>query len=66
MQPNMMFPDRLLDDAGRPEDTNVPGLRFHRLHTKPVRFSLTVTANWRLTFEWDGVDAVSVDYEDYH
>jgi len=21
---------------------------------------------WRVTFEWDGEDAVRVDYEDYH
>jgi toxin HigB-1 len=56
----------LLDDAMGPEDMNLPGLRFHRLRGKPVRYSVTVTANWRLTFAWDDGDAIDVDYEDYH
>ena len=28
--------------------------------------SVRITANWRITFEWDGEDAVRVDHEDYH
>ena len=55
-----------LDAASRPEDMNLPGYRFHALHGRPTRYSVTVTRTWRMTFEWDGEDAVRVDYEDYH
>jgi proteic killer suppression protein len=30
------------------------------------RYAMTVSRNWRLTFAWDGEDAVHVDLEDYH
>lgn len=55
-----------LHAAVRPEDMNLPGFYFHRLHGRPARFSVRVTGNWRLTFAWDGLDAVNVDLEDYH
>jgi len=29
-------------------------------------WSVWVTGNWRVTFEFDGPDAVAVDYRDYH
>lgn len=54
-----------LDAAERPEDMNLPGFYFHGLHGES-RFSVRVTGNWRITFGWDGVDAVDVDLEDYH
>jgi proteic killer suppression protein len=46
---------------------NVPGWHFHELggDRKGV-YSVRVTQNWRITFEWDGEDAIRVDYEDYH
>ena len=55
-----------LDAAGRPEDMNLPGYRFHALHGRSKRYSVTVTRTWRITFEWDGEDAVRIDDEDYH
>jgi len=55
----------VLDDAARPEDANLPGYRFHALQGEP-RWSIRVTGNWRITFGWDGVDAIDVDLEDYH
>jgi proteic killer suppression protein len=55
-----------LDVAARAEDLNLPGYRFHALHGRPRRYSVTVTRTWRITFEWEGEDAVRVDYEDYH
>jgi proteic killer suppression protein len=55
-----------LDAARRPEDMNISGYRFHLLHARPKRYSVTITRMWRLTFEWDGQDAIRVDYEDYH
>lgn len=29
-------------------------------------WSVNVSGNWRITFEFDGKDAISVNYEDYH
>lgn len=65
-------PDRIrrqlaaLDVATAPEDMNLPGWYFHRLQGKPPRWSVRVTANWRVTFNFDGPDAAAVDLEDYH
>lgn len=56
---------RVLDAASRPEDANLAGFYFHRLQGVP-RWSIRVTANWRLTFGWDRADAIDVDLEDYH
>jgi toxin HigB-1 len=55
-----------LNAATRPEDLNLPGYRFHALHGRPQRYSVTITKNWRITFEWADEDAFKVDYEDYH
>lgn len=57
---------RELDAATTPADLNLPGYRFHALHGRPRRYSVTITRTWRITFEWDGEDAVRVDYEDHH
>lgn len=61
---------RLLDrlDASRmPQDMNLPGLGFHPLKgNRKGRFAVSVSGNWRLTFRFDGQDAVEVDLEDYH
>lgn len=56
-----------LDEAVRPEDMNVAGWRFHALKGAMTgRFAVSVSGNWRVTFEWDGEDAIEVDLEDYH
>lgn len=56
-----------LDGAVAPEDMNLPGWSFHALRGKMTgRYAVSVTGNWRLTFAWDGEDAVDVDLEDYH
>jgi proteic killer suppression protein len=39
---------------------------LHPLQGKQERWSVRVNGNWRLTFEFDGVDVQIVDYEDYH
>lgn len=57
---------QLLEVAGRPEDMNVAGFRFHHLHGKPQRWSVRVTGNYRVTFGWSGENALDVDFEDYH
>jgi proteic killer suppression protein len=54
-----------LNAATRPEDMNLPGLRFHGLRGTPRRWAVTVTGNWRITWSWnDG--ATDIDLEDYH
>jgi proteic killer suppression protein len=56
---------RAMDAATRPEQLNLPGYHFHALRGVR-RWSLRVTGNWRITFGWDGADAIDVDLEDYH
>ena len=56
-----------LDAAIRPEDMNIPGYGFHGLQGfNPKRYAVSVSGNWRITFAFDGEDAVDVDLEDYH
>lgn len=45
---------------------NVPGWRLHALsHDRAGHWSVSVNGNWRLTFSFEGEDAVLVDYRDY-
>jgi proteic killer suppression protein len=55
-----------LDAARRPSDMAVPGLVFHPLQGQRNRYAVRVSGNWRITFGFDGEDAVDVDIEDYH
>lgn len=56
-----------LDAAQRPADMNLPGFYFHGLTNQtPKVYSVRVTGNYRITFEWEGQDAVNVNYVDYH
>ena len=56
-----------LDAAMEPRDMNLPGLFLHELsgRRKGV-WSVRVTGNWRITFQFSGPDAINVDLEDYH
>lgn len=56
---------RALEAATRPEQANLPGFYWHPLRGE-ARWTIRVTGNWRITFAWDGADAVAVDFEDYH
>ena len=55
-----------LDVASAPEQMNVPGWRFHGLHGNPKRYAVDASGNYRITFSWEGQDALAVDIEDYH
>jgi len=55
-----------LNVVKQPEEMNVPGFNFHKLHGKPQRYAVSISGPWRITFGWDGTDAVLVDYEQYH
>ena len=57
---------QLLELAGKPEDMNIAGFRFHSLHGDPKRWSVRVTGNYRITFGWSREGAQEVDFEDYH
>ena len=54
-----------LNAATRPEDLNLPGLRFHGLHGSPKRWAVSASGNWRITWAW-AEGPVDVDLEDYH
>jgi proteic killer suppression protein len=46
---------------------DVPGWRWHPLKgTRAGTYAVSVSGNWRLTYRFDGGDAVEVDLEDYH
>jgi proteic killer suppression protein len=53
-----------LDVAKSANDMNVPGWRLHPL--SDGNWSVWVNGNWRITFTFEGTDAVLVDYQDYH
>ena len=56
-----------LDASISPQDMNLPGYRLHKLlWQEKDMWSVTVNGNWRVTFYFEGQDAVLVDYQDYH
>ena len=68
-----MHADRLrmllaaLDTAQSIQDMNVPGFKLHPLKGRlKGRWAISVSGNWRLTFEFRDGDVHLLDYEDYH
>jgi proteic killer suppression protein len=56
-----------LDNAKQPGDMNAPGWQLHPLAgALKGQWAVRVSGNWRLTFRFEGEDAVLVDYQDYH
>ena len=56
-----------LNQASVPEQMDIPGWRLHSLDgSLSGHWSIWVNGNWRLTFAFEGEDAVLVDYQDYH
>ena len=56
-----------LDAAGKPEDMNLPGFGLHPLKDERAGYwAVTVSANWRVVFRFDGRDVRDVDLTDYH
>lgn len=56
-----------LDQATAPEALNLPGYRLHPLKGELRSFwSVTVRANWRIVFRFEGEDAFDVELIDYH
>jgi proteic killer suppression protein len=56
-----------LNGAMHAEDMNIPGWQWHPL-SKDLEghWAVSVNGNWRLTFSFEGQDAILVDYQDYH
>lgn len=49
------------------DDFDLPGKRLHKFSEKdPVVWSLDVSKNMRITFEFDGTHVYNVDYLDTH
>ena len=64
-----LLKDRLavIDTAQSVNDIDIPGYALHSLKGKlKGRWSIKVSGNWRMTFEFKDGDAYIVDYEDYH
>jgi proteic killer suppression protein len=56
-----------LNLASTPPDMNRPGWDWHPLKGDlKGHWSVTVNKNWRVTFTFEGEDAILVDYRDYH
>jgi proteic killer suppression protein len=56
-----------LDDSSGPKDMDVAGWKLHELKANLAGiWAVWVSGNWRLTFMFQGTDAVLVNYEDYH
>jgi len=57
----------VLDDAASPQELDLPGYRLHPLKGDLEGFwSVTVRANWRIIFRFEGADAFDVELIDYH
>lgn len=56
-----------LDTARVIEDMDIPGFRLHPLKGKLAgRWAISVSGNWRVTFEFRDGNAFVLNYEDYH
>ncbi len=56
-----------LDQVATPQALNLPGYRLHSLKGDLRGFwSVTVRANWRIIFRFEGNDAFDVELIDYH
>jgi proteic killer suppression protein len=56
-----------LNRAADPSDMTFPGWHLHPLKGDMAgHWSVRVNGNWRITFRFEGTDAILVDYRDYH
>ena len=56
-----------IDVAEQVKELDLPGFRLHRMKSgKRNLWCLSVSANWRITFEFENGDAHILDLEDYH
>ncbi|GBE10340.1 plasmid maintenance system killer protein [bacterium BMS3Abin12] len=56
-----------LDTATEINDMDVPGFELHPLKgNRKGQWAVSVSGNWRITFEFRDGNAYSLDYEDHH
>ncbi len=56
-----------LDASAKATDMDLPGYRFHPLKGARVgEYAVSVLGNWRITYRFDGEDAIDVNFEDHH
>lgn len=56
-----------LDSAKDIDYLDIPGYRLHSLKgSRKGTWSITVRANWRLTFQFTDGNVYILNYEDYH
>ena len=56
-----------LETASKIQDIDVPGFNLHPLKgNRKGQWSITVSGNWRITFEFRDGNAYLINYEDYH
>ena len=57
----------ILDAASGPEALDLPRYRLHKLKGNLKGYwAVTVRANWRIIFRFEGKDAFDVELVDYH
>jgi len=56
-----------LDDATQAKDMDAPDWKLHILKgDRKGQWAVWVDGNWRLTFAFEGNDAILANYQDYH
>ena len=56
-----------LETAAVPSDMALPGTRLHPLHgDRAGQWSVSISGNWHVVFEFEGRDVTNVDLVDYH
>jgi proteic killer suppression protein len=56
-----------LDTALEIIDLDIPGYDLHELKgNRKGTYAISISGNWRLTFEFSDGNAYLLDYEDYH
>jgi toxin HigB-1 len=57
----------VLNRASEPDDMDLPGFKLHPLKgARSGQWAVTVRANWRIVFRFEGGNAADVDFVDYH
>ena len=57
----------IVDAASSPETLDLPRYRLHKLKGNLKGYwAVTVRANWRIIFRFEGKDAFDVELVDYH
>jgi toxin HigB-1 len=56
-----------LNTATTITDMDIPGYKLHKLKgSRKAIWSISVSGNWRITFNFEDGNAYIVNYEDYH